>query len=594
MLILKGHIAFVFFLFVNLFQSQEQQNSYKKLSSIFNKYVENDERAMVYVNLYIQKAKEESDLKRLIVGYEEAIYYSSLIERKLKYSDSTIITALKAEDKDQISRSYLGKGIIYYYNVRNFKKALAEYIRAYQYSKGSEDEYLKNKIIYHLGIVKCYLGYNSEAAGHFVETASYFETNMKSDGLHENTRLNYESGYFNSIYRLSKCYHNLKLYVKEDSLIKIGLDKIDGSDKLSTEFAYFQKGRGIQLIRQQRPDEALLHFKIAEDILMHKQDVASLATVNFYLGKLYWNAGKRKESLVHLNKVDAMFNKYKMITPEIRSSYEYLINDTKEHGNKDKRLYYTTQLLKADSIIITDFPPLSSKMKYEYDTERLMAEKNDLMKIKHLGTIAFASTTTVGVFFLSLVLHRFKRKKRILTDKYNLILAKMNQLGKNSLSAYDVKICNDGNTKYIDPHFSVEDQKESMDEDGNAKELYNTELVEKVLNKLKIFEQKELYLNKNLKLPDVAILVGTNRTTLSYILNEHMNIGYPEYIKGLRINYITKLILEDKKYLQYKIESLAEICGMASRQVFRVHFQEINGMTPKDFVKKRFAELDRL
>ncbi|MFP3835777.1 helix-turn-helix domain-containing protein, partial [Chryseobacterium sp. SIMBA_028] len=92
---------------------------------------------------------------------------------------------------------------------------------------------------------------------------------------------------------------------------------------------------------------------------------------------------------------------------------------------------------------------------------------------------------------------------------------------------------------------------------------YSAEIIEEIKIKLKIFVEKKQFLNKNLKLPDVAVILGTNRTTLSYILNDHMNVSFPDYIKLLRINYITNLMLTDKKYLNYKIESLAEMCGMS-------------------------------
>lgn len=114
--------------------------------------------------MYIEKAKEESNYKELIQGYEEAIYYDKDIDDKLIYADSAIIAAKKYNNPDQISRAYLGKGIIYYYNKRQYKSALDQYLMAFKFSKDSKDNYLKNKIVYHLGMVKSYLGYYQEAA----------------------------------------------------------------------------------------------------------------------------------------------------------------------------------------------------------------------------------------------------------------------------------------------------------------------------------------------------------------------------------------------------------------------------------------------
>ena len=63
------------------------------------------------------------------------------------------------------------------------------------------------------------------------------------------------------------------------------------------------------------------------------------------------------------------------------------------------------------------------------------------------------------------------------------------------------------------------------------------------------------------------------------------------YLKILRIKYITNLLLENNKYLNYSIDSLAEECGMSNRQIFSKHFMEITGMRPGDFIRKRKEEL---
>nr|WP_252730327.1 AraC family transcriptional regulator [Chryseobacterium indologenes] len=44
--------------------------------------------------------------------------------------------------------------------------------------------------------------------------------------------------------------------------------------------------------------------------------------------------------------------------------------------------------------------------------------------------------------------------------------------------------------------------------------------------------------------------------------------------------------------MNYKIETLAEECGIASRTNFSNLFREINGMRPTDFIKKRRKDID--
>lgn len=562
-------LLLIFMFFLSQIHCQNHQDqSYKKISGLFNSYSENDERALVFVNLYISKAKKDSNLKKLIRGYEEAIYYSEDVNLKLLFADSAIITAKKYRNDDNISRAYLGKGIIYYYNRRHYKPALEQYLIAFKFSKNSKDDYLKNKITYHLGMVKSYLGYYREAAAHFETAADYFEEKSK-ENVHPNIRLNNESGYFNSIYRLSTCYRNLRLFHKEDSLINIGLQRIHDNDQLLTEYGYFQKGKGIQLFRLGNLRGALPYFKQSKDILSHHQDDASLMTVYFYLGKLYWSEGKKEESLKYLNKVDSLVNKFWFVTPEIRSAYEYLIKNAKENENYKQQLYYTNQLLKADSIINTDFAMLSSKIHREYDTNTLLEEKNKLQMIHKNGFIILYYSLGFGLMILCFSIWKFRKREKALTVKYQELLEKFN-------------------TSQSTDYF-IESKSVSSEE----KSIYSEEIIEEVKRNLKIFEQKEHFVKQNLTLPVVAKMIGSNRTHLSYVLNVHLDLTFTNYLKILRIKYITNLLLEDSKYLNFKIENLAEKCGMANRQIFSAHFLEINGIRPTDFIRKRQEEIKK-
>lgn len=45
-----------------------QVESYKKISGLIDAYSENDERALEFVRMYIEKAKEECNYKELIRG----------------------------------------------------------------------------------------------------------------------------------------------------------------------------------------------------------------------------------------------------------------------------------------------------------------------------------------------------------------------------------------------------------------------------------------------------------------------------------------------------------------------------------------------
>lgn len=553
-------------------QGQElQDHSYNKLSDLFNAYSENDERAMVFVNLYINKARKNNDDKHLIIGYEEAIYYNKDVNRKLAYADSAVIHSLKTKDADAISRAYLGKGIVYYYNLRKYKLALREYLLAFKYLEHSTDYYQINKVTYHLGMVKSYLGYYEDAASHFVKTANYFETHSR-DASDPEIILNNESGYFNSIYRLSNCYRYLKLYDKEDSLINMGLRKLENNKDLSLEYGYFLKGKGIQLLRKGKPTEAIRLLKLSQKILIDNQDNAALVTLFFYLGKSYWMKKERNTSLKYLNKVDSIVFKYQFVTPEIRTAYKYLIKDAKENKDRSKQLYYTDHLLRSDSIMNVDFVSLSAKIHTEYDTDTLMDERNELVREHHYGRIVFYSAIGLTIFLTVFLPWRYRRKEKILTQRYYDLLNKFDHMNQ-----------------VVDTSQTDTEKIETV----VGKNLYSDEIINTIKVNLKLFEGMNKFLKPGLTLSDLASEIGTNRTHLSYVLNEHLHQSFTLYIKTLRINYITNHLLNDKKYLNYTIDSLAKESGMSNRQIFSAHFFEINGIRPADFIRKTKEELKK-
>jgi AraC-like DNA-binding protein len=516
--------------------------------------------------MFISKAKEEQKFSKLIAGYEEAVYYTRSVDKKIKYADSAVAVALRLNDPDMISTSHLKRGIVFYYNKRDYRKALHEYLTAFKNAKNTKDLYLFYKILYHLGMVKCYLGYYQEAAIHFNEAASYYENHI-CGREHQNVRSNNEHGYLNSIYRLSTCYRNLKLHKKEDSLIHIGINRVNSSDAFAQEFAYFQKAKGIQSLRNRQMDAAEKYLKRAEHILKNKEDFAALATVDFYLGKLHFTNGKREESLIYLNKVDSILNKFNLVTPEVVNSYKYLIQYAKEKGDDRLQLYYTNKLLKADSILTSDFALLSTQMYREYQVDILNESRDKLVRKHKYGNALLGLIVVCGMLAFYFFVIRYKQKEKLLTTRYNELLEKLKKADETNNEPVEIS------SKTI-------------------KSIYSDEMIEEIRNNLKIFEEKKQFLKKDLKLPDVARLIKSHRSALSFVLNEHMDISFTQYIKFLRIKYVTKQLMEDKVYLQYSMDTLAAECGMKNRNVFSNHFLEINGIRPTDFVRKRLEELE--
>ena len=75
---------------------------------------------------------------------------------------------------------------------------------------------------------------------------------------------------------------------------------------------------------------------------------------------------------------------------------------------------------------------------------------------------------------------------------------------------------------------------------------------------VKLIEGKKLFLQYDLRLDDVAGMLGTNRTYLIYALNEGNGMSFREYVNRLRITYAKQLMAENPELSKSQI---ATMCG---------------------------------
>ncbi|MCX8530849.1 helix-turn-helix domain-containing protein [Chryseobacterium luquanense] len=539
--------------------------SYQEIRKYYETKELNDETALPAVNTFIKKAKASNDDRALALGYRDAVAYSSVVDVKLKFADSTIHAALRTKNNDLISDAYLGKGILYSFNLKKYQPALDEFLKAYNYSRDSEDEYLKHKVNYHLGNVKSYLGYYEEAIGHFNNSINYFESGSKRSA-NPNTNYNFKKGYFNILHQMTICYRNLNDSNISDSLIELGINLTRQQRDFQLEYSYFLKCKGILYFHKNKPNDAIYYLNKALPPILKKNDFTWASVIYFYLGNVFINNGDEKKGIAYFTKIDSIFNKHQFIFPEVRRNYEFLIEHYKKENNAAKELYYTKQLLRADNIIVKDFKYLSKKIFREYDRRKMDDEKERLESSKFLTVIIALVVVSCTIAILIYRRHR----EKVLTKKY-IELQERLTIYKNKLES----------TNQI-----------SEDDTQLKKQIVSDEKAAELAKKLAAFEEKNQFLQKNLTCKKLAEQFKTNTHYLSTYINEVKGTNFNKYLSELRIRYITNLLNSDRKYLNYKIDSLAAECGIASRQNFSDLFFEINGIRPTDFIKMRLKEIN--
>lgn len=96
---------------------------------------------------------------------------------------------------------------------------------------------------------------------------------------------------------------------------------------------------------------------------------------------------------------------------------------------------------------------------------------------------------------------------------------------------------------------------------------------------LRLFDEQQIYLNPNLKLSDIASMIGSNRTYVSRFFNAEQNSTFFDFVNGYRVRMATSLLRETDE----KIEVIAERVGFNSRQAFHRVFSKTIGQTPEKF-----------
>lgn len=89
---------------------------------------------------------------------------------------------------------------------------------------------------------------------------------------------------------------------------------------------------------------------------------------------------------------------------------------------------------------------------------------------------------------------------------------------------------------------------------------------------------EQLFLQPGLTLSDVAERLHSNKTYVSKMVNRNYNLGFPEVLNILRVDYAEQYIRKHKDATQ---EDIARACGFLSASSFNSTFKRITGFTPK-------------
>ena len=133
-----------------------------------------------------------------------------------------------------------------------------------------------------------------------------------------------------------------------------------------------------------------------------------------------------------------------------------------------------------------------------------------------------------------------------------------------------------------------------VNEEGNKQVIQdiNPEIEAGIIKNLEKFERNKKYLEKDMNLVKMAVLLNTNTKYVTKIIVKHRGKGTIDYITNLKIDYIVVLLKNESKYRNYTNKALGEEAGFGSTQNFTRAFKVQTGLSPTYFIHKLKKSID--
>lgn len=140
--------------------------------------------------------------------------------------------------------------------------------------------------------------------------------------------------------------------------------------------------------------------------------------------------------------------------------------------------------------------------------------------------------------------------------------------------------------------FVAQDLEREIQQSDEAIENYNniinndaTQLRRQKIEDL--MDEKQIYRHKDLRITDLAMMLGTNRTYLSQTINKEYGLNFSDFINRYRVQYAKK-ILGQKSMKPYKtiIDEAMFSAGFSSESTFYRAFKSETGVSPKEWMHR--------
>ncbi|WP_170837030.1 helix-turn-helix domain-containing protein [Aquimarina amphilecti] len=555
-------VFIVFFLFQQLYSQGDKaidsldQKSYDELSLGFDKNIGKIVVSKLYATTFLKKAKSEKNISKQADGY---YMFTKILDKSLalKYTDSIINLTKNQDNFIYPAEAHLLKANILG-GTGKYKEAMEELVEANNFAKKNKNIDQQYRTKYFIALLQDNLGEYEETLKTFRSLKQYYENKF------QNNNSKYRYDYLKSMYALGNAYNNLELYdsayYENRKAIELSLnykDSILYSNLLLSSGVtdYFKKDYKSSI-------DSIEKFNKIYDS-RSKINKIYFTTADLYLGKVYYELNDLDKSMYYLEKVDSATFSNRNFFPSLRSAYEVLIEIQKEKENTNKQLFYIERLLEFDSISNNDSKNLYKKINEEYSTPNLLSEKQsiiDSLEQKSENRTILIVILILLSFALLLFLYINNRKKKIYQSRFKEMFEQKEKISE---------VVRDSEPKKENKDIGISE-----------------DIVEDILRKLKIFEEKQEFIKSNITVSSLSKDLKTNSKYLSKTINFYKEKSFSNYINDLRIQFVVDRLKSDSKFRKYTIKAIANEIGFNTTEAFSKSFYKTTGIYPSFFLKQ--------
>lgn len=536
--------------------AQSTSDTYKKLWEVIVSDSTNKEKKLYFLEVYYRKAQIENNTLEEYRALEEKSFMVPFDNAVLLLDKMRPL--VEKIPNDSLKGDFLNRAAVLHYDNRFYSKALDFAIESEKFNRDINSSYNLNFVRITIGNIYYHTRDYDKAILYFTQAKDYFQSS--SD-------YNYRRAYVVALYNLAKTYlqlGNTNLLSESIAESKQAIAYIKPKYQ-AIEMAYLNYLQGGLYFLQNNDEQAKQFLEQALPLIQQNNDFNTEHVIYLYLGKIAWRQNQKSEAVKYFNMIDELFHQKNFLNYELRETYEYLIAYYKEKGNPEQQLHATESLIALNKQFEREQLSITKTMHRELDTKKLEAERERLKSVlqnkqKTYGILL--GLFAVGLLGIMAYAYQQRMAKKRLKNKFDELVKQIN-------------------TKAL----VKENPPIVSNELGNNRPPIAVKATEaRLLRELAQFENEKGYL-KPVKLEELAQQWGTNRSTLSALINTHKG-SFNTYLNKLRIEQLMIDLKNQKELRRLSLAELANQYGFTNAKSLAIQFKAQTDLPPMYFIQQ--------